>query len=89
MSNLAIAGNSLDDQIQMAGGLPVQLAVKYFKQLLEVLIYLKQNYVLHENINTYNLILRSPKAELVMVGYGLSQKLSPENPVIPAGEQFF
>ena len=61
-------------------------SLQYFRQILQALVYLQQKYVLHEDIKADNILLRANSMDLVLVDFGLSRQLPPDNPFVQAGQ---
>ncbi len=83
------SGGSLQDHIETCRTLTIPLALTYFKQLLEGLMYFQEKYVLHEDIKSDNILLRSGTTQLVFVDFGLTRQLPPDNPYVPEGKRLF
>ena len=78
-------GGSLQEHIDQYKRLNVNMALQYFRQILQALVYLQQKYVLHEDIKADNILLRANSLDLVLVDFGLSRQLPPDNPFVSAG----
>ena len=68
-------GGSLQDFIDAQGRLNALMAINYFQQLLQVLVYLQQHRVIHEDLKADNILLRAGTFELVVTDFGVSHKL--------------
>ncbi|XP_064613704.1 uncharacterized protein LOC135477509 [Liolophura sinensis] len=82
----------INNQRELNRRLSKAVALRYFKQLLEVLIYLQQNNVLHEDLKADNILLRTstPQPEIVVADFGLARKVQPGERVgktSPVGSQ--
>ncbi len=49
-------------------------------------MYFQEKYVLHEDIKSDNILLRSGTTQLVFVDFGLTRQLPPDNPFVPEGK---
>ena len=83
---LTLTGGSLQEHIENQGRLNASTSLQYFRQLLQVLSYLQQKYVLHEDIKADNILLRAESPDLVLADFGLSRQLPPDNPFVAAGK---
>ena len=82
----SITGGSLQEHIENYRHLNMNTSLQYFRQILQALVYLQQKYVLHEDIKADNILLRANSMDLVLVDFGLSRQLPPDNPFVPAGQ---
>ena len=73
-----LKGGCLVSKIRSSGKYSEEKAAKIMKQLLEVLIYLEENQIIHRDIKLQNLILADDfdDVSIKLIDFGLAVKIS-------------
>lgn len=74
-----VAGENLHHLVQEHGAQPEALVLNWARQILDALVYLHANKIIHRDIKPHNLIL-TPDDRIVLVDFGLVKLFDPGQP---------
>ncbi|NJN73240.1 MAG: tetratricopeptide repeat protein [Limnothrix sp. RL_2_0] len=71
-----IEGQSLRDELRDKGKLSAREAVEMLKEILEILVFVHSNQVIHRDINPSNLIRRKTDGKLCLIDFGAVKRVT-------------
>lgn len=74
-----VAGENLHRLVQERGAQPEALVLNWARQILDALVYLHANKIIHRDIKPHNMIL-TPDDRIVLVDFGLVKLFDPGQP---------
>jgi CHASE2 domain-containing sensor protein len=75
-----IPGHSLSEELLVDRRLPESFVVDLLKQVLEILAFIHDHYVIHRDIKPSNIIRRQPDERLVLIDFGAVKQIQPQQP---------